>query len=102
VGGGTSLGIGDPIPTKVVAVPGIVVPVREVVPVWEVVAVCDVVVVCERVVVLVVGTVVVVTGVPGLLAQFGLTILSVSRVTAPLRANTRPRIVTWLVTVMLV
>jgi hypothetical protein len=108
-GGGTSLGTGDePVPGTVLAVPGSVGPVLGKVvgvplpPVGEVVVVPppgEVVVVPplrEVVVVLaaLVGDVVVVadTGVPA--AQFGLEILSLSRVTAPLRASTRPRIVT--------
>jgi hypothetical protein len=94
-GGGTSLGIGDePVPGVVVAVPGtvVVVPPGPVVPVGEVVVVLPVLF----------GVVVVVeTPGPGPAAQFGLEIVSVSSVTAPLRASARPRIVTLLVTVML-
>jgi hypothetical protein len=94
-GGGTSLGIGDePVPGVVVAVPGtvVVVPPGPVVPVGDVVVVLPVLF----------GVVVVVeTPGPGPAAQFGLEIVSVSSVTAPLRASARPMIVTLLVTVML-
>ena len=114
-GGGTSLGTRgelvpgtlEALPGTVVPVPGMVVPVRGIVvggppvpPVGEVVVVPpvrEVVVVLEapEVVVVVAGG-----GVPP--AQFGLLIVSVSSVTAPFLASTRPRIVTRFVTVLLV
>jgi hypothetical protein len=114
-GGGTSFGIRgelmpgtlERVPGTVVPVPGMVLPVRGIVvgvpPVPLVEEVVVVPPVREVVVVLEALAVVVVVaggGVPP--AQFGRLIVSVSSVTAPFLASTRPRIVTRFVTVMLV